>query len=405
MAHPGTDHPLRAARLEELRGLKERLARRTGEAAPPRTLELLRMAGDLLRRNAALAVDAAQIDDALRALGASAVRAGLGMLSVPRLRAGLLRAADEAMEAALAEGVDEVALWSASALEELRERDLAESALAATRRWVELGGETGAEAGALLAALSSELKELDRALRGKARWLVGLNERRRVERDLLDPGLREAAWWYSGRSECDDLVALLAGQPARRTQHAESCADCQRDMERSRVAAAPPPSRHLSSDDAWRYDLGTMPPAEQEAARKHAAGCPECAQVLSALDLGERAIAEMTAEAASPPPPATEGFSSTRRPGRHLVAAQSEFRLVLVRDPGRVRLIVRPMMTRGIAAAALSILPHRSTIKPRQSPEGLDFELGDPARVMGKVARVTVTVREGSAPFERDVEL
>lgn len=408
-SHPATDNPRFTARLDELRRLAERLARPPGEASASRALELLCAAGELLRRTSATGTEAGAFDGTLQALGPEAIRQGLSAVSGKRIEAALLRASDEAVEAALAEGPEEVELWNTSALEGLRGRDTAESTLAAVSRWMSLGGKLDAAGEALRAELAADLQSLDRKLHPKARWLVGLNEHRRAERDLLDATGRATAWWYASRAECDDLVMLLAGLPARKPEHLPGCIECQRDLERSR-AAEEPPSRHITPDDAWRYDLGTMSREEMKAVEAHAEECEACAQVLEALDVGERAIEEQTAEERTAPPKrarpsATEGLSSTRRPGKHIVAAQAEFRVVLVRDPGRVRLLVQPQTSRGIAIAAVSLPPQRSVLKAKPTPEGLEFELGDSASLIGRTARVMVKLTESSPPFERDIEL
>ncbi len=410
MPFPGTHHPRLAVRLEELRSLKERLTPPSGGGLASRPQELLCGAGDLLRRSSATATELASLDGILRTLAPEAIRTGLSEIRGKQMEEALIRAADEAVEAALAETPEEAEMWSTSAFEGMRHRDRAESILAAANRWVSLGGKLTPDDEELRARLTRDLQALDRKLRAKARWMVGLNNHRRLERDLLEPEARAAAWWYAERAECDDLVVLLSGQAPRRTEHLERCPDCQRDLERSRTVESPP-SPHLTSDDAWSYDLGTLSSKEREAIEEHARSCAECAQVLEALAAGELAIEE---EAESPPraapsehtvPSATAGLSSTRRPGRHLVAAQPDFRVLLIRDAGRVRLLVQSQTSRGIAAAAVSLLPQRSSLQHRSTAEGLDFDLGDSRPLVGRIARVIVQLPGSASPFERDIEL
>src|SRR5438045_9785771 len=106
-------------------------------------------------------------------------------------------------------------------------RDRAESARVAIDRWESLKGEElkGAE------ELRERLFELDERFRRRVRFLVGLNRRRRVERDLLDEAQRGTAWWFNLRADCDDLLRLLAGAAtATSGQHLAACGLCREDL-------------------------------------------------------------------------------------------------------------------------------------------------------------------------------
>lgn len=397
----------RHARLEALYSLREQLGRSPAPLPPP---ALLRAAGDLLRRAIAAGLDLGRVDAALRNLPKDAVVEAVEGLDLPELESMLARAADEAVEAGLAEEGDERDLWGSSALEALQARDAAESTSCAVDRWRSLSGPLDPKTQRVLQKLTAGLERLDRTLRGKARWFTPLNPRRRIERDLLDSPHREAAWWFNARSGCDELIPKLSGQLTADEKHFKTCQDCRRDVERSNPVDAPP-RRHLTQDDLWNYDLGLMPLKERRAAVAHAEECLECAQLLSAVAEGEKAIAEAAEWAPERPaarrregPSPTEGYASTRRPGRHIVAAQNEFRVLVVRDARNVKLLVQPLSGRGLAAAAVHLLPRRP-IEPRPCPEGLEFDLGESGPLMGQVARVRVRVTAQSQPFERDIDL
>ena len=165
-------------------------------------------------------------------------------------------------------------------------RDCAESMRVAIDRWESLKGEElkGAE------DLRERLFELDERFRKRARFLVGLNRRRRLERDLLDEAARETAWWFALRADCDDLLRLLAGTAtATSEQHLAGCSLCRDDLKRSRLVERPP-ERHLTSEDLWNLDLGLLPAEERRELKRHAESCKACGQLMHAMEEGEKAI-------------------------------------------------------------------------------------------------------------------
>jgi hypothetical protein len=276
--------------LQELRELARTHSALEGPAQASAAGALLCAAGDLLRRSRSVNASATEIDSALRELPSAAVQGWLASVDVAACGRALDRAATEAVEGALAETPDEREMWSTSAADALIERDRVESARSGLQRWFELGGTLVAAATHLRDAFVSDLADLDRARRSKARWLVPLNPRRRLERDLLDPEHRDQAWWFSSRAGCDDLVSVLGGAPPK-GRHVHDCSECKDDLMRARTIDAPPPW-HVASDDRMRLDLGLLTQAEQSRLESHTARCRECAEALRVSEEIDRAIAQ-----------------------------------------------------------------------------------------------------------------
>src|SRR5262249_11194898 len=131
-------------------------------------------------------------------------------LSIDELRGRLTRAADEAVEAALPDNDDDGPTWSVWAMQGLRARDRAESAVCALERLKALGRQ---EVASVLERLKAALQKLDVDMKSRAAALTALNASRRAERDLLDDEVKVSAWWFSLRSEAadDGLVKALGG--------------------------------------------------------------------------------------------------------------------------------------------------------------------------------------------------
>ncbi len=252
---------------------------------------VLGAAGDLLRRSAALGVDHGAVDAALLALSPEAVAAWSVALPERVSHAHFERAAHAAAAVALAESPEERAPALHAALDALHALDGLASVAVALARRVELGAEDDP---ALHHALVQQLDGLDRAAAARARWLVGLNDHRRKERDLLDPGPRERAFWYSARAGCDGLLAALAGEPAQGgawDTHLRGCAACAADLAATRLVDAPP-TPHLTEAELLRFELGELSPRERARVERHADACFDCGQAVWALADGERAIVE-----------------------------------------------------------------------------------------------------------------
>jgi hypothetical protein len=360
----------------------------------------LEIAGELLRRSEVLGTEG--VKSALRALSPAQLEAWLKGLNPGDLRATLLRAAEEAIEVALGEG-EEAELWRASAMEGLGARDRAASALRALREWEALQGELQGEAAQLKAHFLQALGNIDSALLPRARWFIPLNPYRREERGLLDDAERNRSWWFSARAQCDDLVAAWMAPASARSLHLERCAECREDLEE----AAPvddPPSRHLSEEDLWRFDLGTLPADERARIDAHAGKCAECAQALLALGEGDAAIEEALDQEGGTSSARTSRAPLAVRPGarhpeqREVLEERREFRVLLVRDRQRVRLLVSPLEGRTLTAAVF-LSPGKPSLKPLPGPEGLSFELGEST---GGLRSAHLSVKAGTVTLERD---
>lgn len=381
----GTD---RGERIAALRDLAKRLSARSADLAPQ---DVLPAAGELVRRSAAAGVDLGEVDAALKALTPSGVHESLASLSLDEVGAQLGRAAEEALESGLSETQDEKDMWAASALEALGARDRAESAKVAAHRWAAANGGGG---DAEISRFSERLAELDRRLKAKARSLTPLNGRRRAELELLDEAHRPGAWWLGARSECDGLLGMLSGQVPVGGGHLEGCPECRRDLESAKRVDAPP-RLHLSSEDAWRLELGQTSEAERAKFHEHAQNCLECAQILWAMQEGDKAIAEEESDAPRPFDSAARGSpgAAARMRGHREIARREAYRVVLVRSE-RVHVLVQP--TRGgLALAMMAIPPQRNVYSPRETAQGLEFDLGAAEDVEGRTARLTVRVTEG----------
>jgi hypothetical protein len=282
-------------------------------------------------------------------------------------------------------------------------RDRAESARVAVDRWESLKGEElkGAE------DLRERLFLLDQRFRKRARFLVGLNRRRRVERDALDEAARETAWWFTYRSDCDDLLKLLAGTAAATSeQHLAECSLCRDDLKRSRMVERPP-QRHLTSEDLWNMDMGLLPAEERRELQRHAEGCKACGKLLFAMQEGEKAIAELQEK--GDPPRSARGSEkksgASQRARRQVAVERREFRLLVVRDRGRVRLVVEPREARGFAAAKCTVPPQRKALSPKSTKDGLEFDLGPEEDLRGRTAKVTLKITERGDPIQAEVSL
>lgn len=362
---------------------------------------VLEVIGDLLRRGGHLGTEG--VERVLRGLSRSAVEGWLKAHKPEALQPALLRAAEEAAEAGFGDEGEEAEVWRTSSLDGLLARDRAESAVRAIGRWEELHGPLEGEAAARWRSFREGLGRVDLAVRPKARWFIPLNTQRRAERDLLDTAERPQAWWFTERADCDDFLSALSQRPERPSPHLQTCVDCRADLSSTQTVEAPP-RRHLSAEDLWRFDMGLMSAVELKWVDGHTEKCLECAQAIWALEEGDEAI-EQSMEGLPPPPAARTrtAESPSRRPGarhpeqRDVLEERREFRVVLVRDRQRARLLVQPLTERTVTAAVF-LAPGKPSLKPQQSPEGLQFELGTAG---GRSAHLMVRVGN-SELFERD---
>jgi hypothetical protein len=364
----------------------------------------LEAAGDLLRRSSR--VGAEGVEPALRALARPQIETWLQSLKPAELRTRLLKAAEEAVEVALGEDGEESELWRTSAMEGLIARDRAASAAHALGQWEALQGPLTGEAAQRRTEFLKALGNIDAALLPRARWFIPLNPQRREERDMLDTNERTQAWWFSTRADCDDLVATWTQQPRSLTPHLQSCAECRADVAETAVVDQPP-RRHVSSDELWRFDMGLLSTEERARMDAHTARCSDCAQAVLALEEGDAAIEEaleMEAEGSSGHAARTSRAPASRRPGarhpeqREVLEERREFRVLLVRERQRVKLLIQPLLGRTVTAAVF-LAPGKPSIKPTQGPEGLSFDLG----ADGSGARSAhLTVQAGGETLERD---
>lgn len=364
----------------------------------------LEAAGDLLRRSSRAGTEG--VEPALRALTRPQIETWLQSLKPAELRTRLLKAAEEAVEVALGEDGEESELWRTSAMDGLMARDRAASAARALGQWEALQGPLAGEAAQRRTEFLKALGNIDAALLPRARWFIPLNPQRREERDMLDTNERVQAWWFSARADCDDLVATWTQQPRSLTPHLQSCAECRADLAETAVVDQPP-RRHLSSDELWRFDMGMMSPDERARMDAHTAQCSDCAQAVLALEEGDEAIdeaMEMEAESASGPAARTSRAPVTRRPGarhpeqREVLEERRDFRVLLVRERQRVRLLVQPLSGRTVTAAVF-LSPGKPSLKPTQGPEGISFDLGADG---GGARSAHLTVNAGGETLERD---
>nr|WP_253910550.1 hypothetical protein [Pyxidicoccus fallax] len=341
-------------------------------------------------------------------MGRPQVEAWLKAQKPQALQPVLLRAAEEAVEVAL-DGGEEAEMWRASALEGLAARDRAASATRALAAWEALHGELQGEAAQLRDRYLSALGTLDSSLRPRARWFIPLNPQRRQERDLLEPAEQDTAWWFSARADCDDLVATWTGRPQTLPPHLQDCSDCRSDVADAALVDAPP-RRHLSADDLWRLDMGLMTADERTKLDAHTARCGECAQAVLALEEGDEAIEEaldMDAEEAgvgraartSRAPVAHRPAAARHPEQREVLEERRDFRVVLVRERQRVRLLVQPLAGRAVTAAVF-LSPGRPSLKPSHGPEGIAFDLTTASSTGARSAHLSV--QAGNETLERD---
>lgn len=364
----------------------------------------LEAVGDVLRRSERLGLEGCEA--ALRRLSRPQVEEWLRAQKPASLQTTLLRAAEEAVEYALGDGGEEGELWRTSALEGLQARDRAASSARALTEWERFHGSLEGEAATLKQSYLRALGTLDSALRPRARWFIPLNPQRRQERDVLDSAERPEAWWFSARAECDDLVATWTGRPQKQTPHLQTCAECRADMAETAIVDAPP-RKHLSSDDLWRVDMGLMTADERARVDAHTAKCSDCAQAVLALDEGDGAIEEALEleEEPSGLSARTSRAAEPRRPGarhpeqRQVLEERRDFRVVLVRERQRVRLLVQPLGGRTVTAAVF-LAPGRPSLKPQHDVEGIAFDLTSAAASGAHSAHLSL--QSGTETLERD---
>jgi hypothetical protein len=271
--------PLLKRYADRRRALEAATANKVTEAADAG--RILAMAGDLLRRTQALGDSLRDATLAIDRCEHQAIAAYVDSIDADAERKKLARGLDEAFEAILADEseADERVLYTESAETALAARD----ALASVRASLSLASLDTAK-------LDEKLAAIDGGLKKKARLLIGLNATRRREAEALDPAEREAAWWFSARSQCDFLLSLYqqtAPDPnvGQITQphngaHLAVCEDCQRDVEASSLAYTP---QHVTASSLWRREHGQATRDEVAFMDSHAKDCKDCQRALEAI--------------------------------------------------------------------------------------------------------------------------
>lgn len=168
-----------------------------------------------------------------------------------------------------------------------------------------------------------------------------------------------------------------------------------------------PPRRHLSSDDLWRFDMGLMSEEERARVEAHTAKCTDCEQAVQALDEGEDAIDEALEqeEESAGMGARSSRAAEPRRPGarhpeqRQVLEERRDFRVVLVRERQRVRLVVQPLSGRSVTAAVF-LSPGRPSLKPQNEAEGLTFDLTSAFASGARSAHLSI--QSGTETLERD---
>ncbi|MCS6899397.1 MAG: hypothetical protein NZX77_06465 [Polyangiaceae bacterium] len=279
---------LASSRAELLR-ITEALARRPHpEERAILTGTLLGTIGYLLRRPCLLTstdLPPTDLDRILADLPREDLQAWLASASVTELRRTLQRAADAAFESTLAEEETEQESLREIALEGLAKRERLASIFHALDRWQQLHGPLDERARRRYDALALEASRIDDSLRASSVALTPLNDERRAERDVLQETFRASSWWYTRHADRDDLAALpLGASPSLFPLSPRTSAVLQ-------ILKAPP-SRHLSSDELWASELGTLEEHQRAWIQRHTASCASCHRALQALNEGEEAIRE-----------------------------------------------------------------------------------------------------------------
>lgn len=318
---------------------------------------LLGTAGYLMRRSrmlSSLDKNTSDVEQVLSTLPKEDVNAWLADASASGLKMTLKRAADAAFEAGLSEDEKEREDHTNQALEGLAERERLAGALQALGRWEQLQGPLEERASRRRDALTAEVGRIDTALRSSSIALAHLNDERRAERDLLEENLRADAWWYSHHAENNDLSAMILGaspstlaQPARVTEALK--------------ATQTPPSRHLSSEELWDFDLGLLGEDQRAWVHRHTSACADCRRALQALSEGDEAINEALGLPAARPQAERE---------TEVVFEHPLFRVLALQNSKKPRIILEEKK----AGALSSALP-MAGIKPRRLRNGYEFQL------------------------------
>jgi hypothetical protein len=378
-----------AARIDELASLEFELDAGKRPQLAPVIGRVLEAAGDLLRRQTALAADLGFVRRVLGKIPEAALRAWGDGVDATALRTMLHNAASQAVEAAIPDSPEDGERMTGWAMQGLYSRDRLESSLTALRT---LGTTGRHDAVALVERLQKAVDEVDASCRPQVTSLTALNANRRPEAALLDAPAREKAWWFSARTGIDDdlLVAVLGGEKKGTLPRPEKAA--------SEVVVTKR-GRRVSSDDLLRFDLGLATPAEQATIRRQAEVDPELKLALAAMAAGDEAIDEVAAPAAPVSLPVER--RSEDKPSH--VEQHPEFKVLVFRNVKSVQVVVQPRNPDRFAAAA--VFRAEEPGRPLSSrPTGLGFEFDLGAPEVNARAKVVVTLKDGQS-HQLDVPL
>ncbi|MFL5321603.1 MAG: hypothetical protein ACJ790_18210, partial [Myxococcaceae bacterium] len=344
----------KAQRIETLKAVVQALGDALPAKATGSVLDRLADLGEVLRRATLLKPPPGLVEAQLEQVSGEVPAEVLDTLT-----ATLNQAADEAMESFLTEEPAEQLEWRNSAAQALLLRDRMQSVLRALEhRALTNDGFTGQ-----FERFEAALSRIDRSFKPKIRYFIPLNAWRRDERDVLDSGERLTAFWFTARCECDDLLPALSGTGSSTSAHFKSCSQCREDLS---VSFAPP--LHLTSEIAFELDLGVLPEKVAAQYRAHCARCSPCREVLNAIEAGDRAIEELGSQ--TPP----TGKSARRREEEVLEDAR-EYRVLLRRREGRVKLLLCPREGGTLSTATLTLPGKRNPIAAHATANGLEFEV------------------------------
>lgn len=271
-----------------------------------------------------------------------------------------------------------MAQWAA---QDLQARDRAESAVVA----LEALGRPDARA--LAARIRGALQQVDRTCRAMVMSFTALNQTRRTEAALLDTEYRGAAWWYSERTSIEDdaVVGVLGGE---RGSLNDEVRGADKIVRRKR-------GRSVGFDELFRFDLGLATPAEKEVIRRQADADPELKLALAAMEAAESAITDETKDEVRSVPVVSSPVERSGTP--EIIEERSEFKVLLFRTKKNVQVVVQPHRLDRFAAAAV----YRSDEPDRAFPSkpgdmGIHFDLGEPEKLAGTMARVVVKLNDGN---------
>lgn len=366
------------ARVDELLSLQRELETptRPGDRGPV-VGRVLEAAGDLLRRSQATPASVDDIDRTLALVPEAGLSSWAEDVSLEDVSARLMRSAEEAVHAAIPDDDDDGGTWSGWAMEGLLARDRLESALVALERLAR----ARPDARAVSQKLRGGLLALDGKAKAGARAFTPLNVERRAEAALLDE--RGRAWWFEAFADekHDALVKRLGGEGGVLSPAEASASDV---VETRR-------SRSFGFDELLRIDLG-LAPADRAVLERKAQRETEARRILTAMEEGEAAIAELEGAPDSMVPSADprRGAGQASAGRAEVIDERSDFTVLAFRRRERLEVVVQPR--RGARIAAAAVLGLNQSFDGQPSPLGTSIDLGPEQRWVGVVAQVRVTV-------------